>query len=72
MVGYAFGPRSGHDWQKFFGAEVLDPDGWRRRDDPKQMSDIITAEEFADRWASSSCVQPASVELEILLRRIGR
>ena len=67
---HPFGPRSGDDWQKFFGANVIDPDGWRR--DGASMSEIITAEEFADRWASSSCQQPPSVEFEMLLQSIGR
>ena len=57
-------------WEAHFGTKILDPDGWRRDNTPSDF--VMTAQEFARRWSQSTTSQPAPVELEKILQRIGR
>lgn len=54
-------------WADHFNTCVMDPDGWRC--DKKPFSDLVTKEEFADRWVRSTCRQTPTWELIELVHR---
>lgn len=42
-------------WQNVTGIEVLDPDGWDRRNFEESWQEAITLEEFMRRASKSTC-----------------
>ena len=47
--------KTSEEWQKEYSAEVLDPDGWNRRDfDFSFNVELISREEFERRMARST------------------
>lgn len=46
--------------EAFPGVEILDPDGWRGKDDPDFYKDEVSYNDFEYRLAVSTCRYPAS------------
>lgn len=46
--------RCGYAWAKFFDLSIIDPDGWRKGDGVS-LESLITVQDFAERYAISSC-----------------
>ncbi len=43
------------EWLDYLGIDVIDPDGWRAKGQSHLGDDMLTAEEFAERWYQSTC-----------------
>lgn len=50
--------RSSEEWSKILDHEILDPDGWDRKNFVESWNELISEEEFWSRAAASTIYRP--------------
>jgi hypothetical protein len=53
--------RTAREWLGYLGSEVMDPDGWRARGCELESLELLTAEEFRDRWHESTVLNNTAI-----------